>query len=36
MTVETGIDGIPLPLHKGAEKFWTEQGKQIPSEIKAK
>jgi uncharacterized protein len=36
MTIETGIDGIPLPLHKGADKFWTEQGKQLPPEIKAK
>lgn len=36
MSVERGIEGIPLALHKGAEKFWMEQGKQIPAEIKAK
>lgn len=36
MAVETGINGIPLPLHKGAETFWTEKGLQIPDAIKAK
>ena len=36
MTIETGIDGIPLPLHKGAQKFWAEKGLQIPDAIKAK
>ncbi|MFH1985196.1 MAG: TAXI family TRAP transporter solute-binding subunit [Pseudomonadota bacterium] len=35
MTIENGIDGIPLPLHKGAEKFWIEKGKSIPEAIKA-
>ena len=36
MSIETGIMGIPLPMAKGAEKFWTEQGVQIPDAIKAK
>ena len=36
MTVENGIAGIPVPLHKGAEKCWTEKGKAIPDAIKSK
>lgn len=36
MSIKTGIAGIPLPLHKGAEKFWTEQGVTIPDAIKSK
>ncbi|MBE0617374.1 MAG: TAXI family TRAP transporter solute-binding subunit [Proteobacteria bacterium] len=36
MSIETGIDGIPLPLHPGAQKFWVEKGKAIPDAIKAK
>jgi hypothetical protein len=36
MSIKTSIDGIPLPLHKGAEKFWTEKGVAIPAAIKAK
>jgi TRAP transporter TAXI family solute receptor len=36
MSVETGIKGIPLPMAKGAEKFWEEQGVDIPEAIKAK
>jgi uncharacterized protein len=36
MTIEEGIQGIPLPLHKGAHKFWAEKGKQIPDAVKAK
>ena len=35
MTIESGIDGIPLPLHKGADKFWTEKGKTLTASIKA-
>ena len=35
MSLETGIDGIPLPLHKGAQKFWAEKGTKIPDAIKA-
>ncbi|MCU0574599.1 MAG: TAXI family TRAP transporter solute-binding subunit [Syntrophobacteraceae bacterium] len=36
MSVKTGLDGIPLPLHKGADRFWTEQGLKIPDNIRAK
>ncbi len=36
MSVENAIKGIPLPMAKGAEKFWKEQGVDIPEEIKAK
>lgn len=36
MSVETGIMGVPLSLAKGAEKFWTEQGVEIPEALKAK
>ncbi len=36
MTVENGIEGIPVPLHKGAEKCWTEKGKTIPDALKSK
>jgi hypothetical protein len=35
MSVKTGISGIPIPLHGGAEKFWIEQGVEIPAAIKA-
>lgn len=35
MSVQGGIAGIPLPMHKGAQTFWTEQGLQIPDAIKA-
>jgi len=36
MTIESGLDGIPLPLHEGAQKFWMEKGKTIPEAIRAK
>ena len=36
MTVASGIEGVSLPLHKGAEKFWGEQGKSIPDALKSK
>ncbi|MFU8856163.1 MAG: TAXI family TRAP transporter solute-binding subunit [Deferrisomatales bacterium] len=36
MSLETGLSGIPLPLHKGAQKFWAEKGKEIPDAIKSK
>jgi uncharacterized protein len=36
MSVETGVMGVPLPLAKGADRFWTEQGVEIPQEIKAR
>ncbi|MBU1194202.1 MAG: TAXI family TRAP transporter solute-binding subunit [Proteobacteria bacterium] len=35
MSVPNGIKGVPLPLHPGADKFWAEQGVQIPDAIKA-
>lgn len=34
MTIETGVNGIPVPLHPGAYKFWSEQGIEIPDKIK--
>lgn len=34
MKVETGIQGIPLPLHPGAYKFWSEKGLSIPDKLK--
>lgn len=36
MTVENGVNGIPVPLHKGAEQCWAEKGKAIPDAIKSK
>lgn len=29
MTIDSGIMGIVTPLHDGAKKFWTEQGKTL-------
>ncbi len=34
MTLEKGFAGASVPLHKGAAKFWTEQGKTIPANLK--
>jgi TRAP transporter TAXI family solute receptor len=34
MTLENGFTGASVPLHKGAAKFWTEQGKTIPANLK--
>ncbi len=34
MGLEVGITGIANKLHPGAVKFWTEQGVQIPDELK--
>lgn len=33
MTVETGVDGIPVPLHAGAAQFFSEQGIEIADDI---
>lgn len=33
MTIETGLNGVPVPLHPGAAKFWEGQGLQIPENI---
>lgn len=34
MSLEKGFAGASVPLHKGAAKFWTEQGKTIPDKLK--
>ncbi|SKA72484.1 hypothetical protein SAMN02745704_00409 [Paucidesulfovibrio gracilis DSM 16080] len=34
MSIETGIDGVSVPLHSGAVKFWEEHGLTVPSEFK--
>jgi hypothetical protein len=34
MTLENGFRGASVPLHKGAAKFWKEQGKTIPDNLK--
>ncbi|WP_237332715.1 TAXI family TRAP transporter solute-binding subunit [Zobellella iuensis] len=31
MTLEDGLLGVVTPLHEGAKKFWTEQGKTLSS-----
>jgi hypothetical protein len=36
MSIGSGIDGVPLPLAKGAQKFWQEKGKKIPEAIQSK
>ncbi|MEW6487623.1 MAG: TAXI family TRAP transporter solute-binding subunit [Thermodesulfobacteriota bacterium] len=36
MSLESALDGIPLPLHKGADRYWRERGKAIPDALKAK
>ncbi len=36
MSIEAGVDGVPLPLARGAQKFWLEKGRAIPDAIKAK
>lgn len=34
MSIEAGFTGAPVPLAKGAAKFWKEMGKTIPDELK--
>ena len=34
MTLENAFRGASVPLHPGAAKFWTEQGKKIPDALK--
>lgn len=29
MTIDSGLEGIVTPVHKGAQQFWTEQGKTL-------
>ena len=33
MTIEHALDGIFVPIHPGAAKFWQEQGLKIPENI---
>lgn len=33
-TVEKGADGMPIPLHPGAVRFFEEQGVRIPDELR--
>ena len=33
MSIESGISGIPVPLHPGAAQFWQDQGIEIPANI---
>jgi len=32
-TIEKALDGLPIPLHPGAEKFWREIGVEIPKPL---
>lgn len=34
MTLDNNFRGASVPLHKAAAKFWTEQGKTIPANLK--
>ncbi|WP_285905857.1 TAXI family TRAP transporter solute-binding subunit [Pseudodesulfovibrio pelocollis] len=34
MGVESGLDGVSIPLHPGAARFWEEQGLAIPERIR--
>ncbi len=34
MKVEKAVDGLSIPLHPGAYKFWTEMGLNIPENLK--
>ena len=34
MSVTDGIAGVSIPMHPGAVKFWTEQGKTLPADLK--
>lgn len=34
MGVESGLDGVSIPLHPGAARFWEEQGLDIPERIR--
>lgn len=33
MSIESGITGIPVPLHPGAVRFWQEQGIELPENL---
>ena len=34
MTLETALDGLPVPLHPGAARFFRERGLNIPPELR--
>lgn len=34
MSIQSGIDGVSVPLHPGALKFWEEKGLSIPEKLK--
>lgn len=34
MTLENAFDGASIPLHPGAVKFWEENGKTVPADLK--
>ncbi len=34
MTMENAFDGASIPLHPGAVKFWEENGKTVPANLK--
>ena len=36
MTIETALAGLPLPLHPGAARYFTEAGVTIPERLMAK
>ncbi|MEC8308410.1 MAG: TAXI family TRAP transporter solute-binding subunit, partial [Pseudomonadota bacterium] len=36
MAVEKAMNGLPVPLHPGAAKYYTEVGLKIPSHLVAK
>jgi TRAP transporter TAXI family solute receptor len=33
MSLQKAIDGLPMPLHKGALKYYKEQGLTIPDRL---
>ncbi len=35
MALDTAIEGLPLPLHPGAERYYREQGLAIPEHLEA-
>jgi hypothetical protein len=34
MSVQNALTGLSAPLHKGAYRFWKEQGLEIPDKFK--
>lgn len=36
MSLEKAIDGLPMPLHAGAAKYYQEKGIKIPERLLAK